>query len=81
MYVGLHENIICFHYGKTMRYRYTCSLRKGAMERNLLHVKQMWTRKDELTSISKKVGPKWIWVPKSNTYLFLQAKVKGGDQL
>jgi len=31
------------------------------------NVKQMWIRKDELTSMSKKVGPKWIWVPKTNT--------------
>jgi len=66
-HVGLQENIICFHCGKIGHYRYTCSLRKGAMEKNLLHVKQVWIRKDELTSMSKKVGPKWIWVPETNT--------------
>jgi len=64
-YVGLSENIICFYCGKTGHYRYTCSLRKYAMERNLIHVKQIWVRKDEL-SVSKGMGPKWIWVPKSN---------------
>jgi len=34
-YVGLQENIICFHCGKTGHCHYTCSLRKEAMERNL----------------------------------------------
>jgi len=31
-YVGLSENIICFHSGITNHYRYTCRLRKYAME-------------------------------------------------
>ena len=66
-YVGLQENIICFHYGKIGHCRCTCPLRKNAIERIMLYVKQMWIRKDELTSMLKKVGPKWIWVPKTNT--------------
>jgi len=31
-YVGLSKNIICFHCGKIGHYRYTCPLRKYAME-------------------------------------------------
>jgi len=54
-YVRLQENIVYFHCGKTGYYQYACSLRKGVMERNLLYVKQMWIRKDELTSMSKNV--------------------------
>jgi len=27
----------------------------------------MWIKKDELISMTKKMGPKWIWVPKANT--------------
>ena len=65
-YVGLSENIICFHCGKTCHYRYTCPLRKYAMERNLIHVKQIWVRKDYVY-MSKGMGPKWTWVPKTNT--------------
>ena len=38
-YVGLPENIIFFHCGKTGHYLYSCPLRKYAMERNLIHVK------------------------------------------
>jgi len=38
-YVSFPENIICFHCGKTSHYRYSCPLRKYAMERNLIHVK------------------------------------------
>ena len=67
-YVGLPENIICYRCGKTSHYRYACSLRKRVMERNSLYVKQIWIRKDELNSMTKKrMGPKWIWVPKTNT--------------
>lgn len=40
-YVGLPENIICYHCGKTGHYRYACSLRKRAIERNPLYVKQI----------------------------------------
>jgi len=40
-YVGLLENIICFHCGKTGRDHYACPLRKYAIERNLIHVKQI----------------------------------------
>ena len=66
-YVGLQENIICFHCGKTGHYQHTCPLRKGVVQGHSLYVKQMWIKKDELTSMSKKMGPKWIWVPKTNT--------------
>ena len=45
-YVGLSENIICFHCGKTGLYRYACPLRKYAMERNLIYVKQIWVKKE-----------------------------------
>ena len=58
-YVGLQENISCFHCGRTGHYRYTCPLRKCAMDRNLFSVKQIWIRKGD-TSMSKKMGPKWI---------------------
>jgi len=40
-YVGLPENIIYFHCGKTGHYRCTYPLRKYAIERNLIHVKQI----------------------------------------
>jgi len=66
-HVGLKENITCFHCGKTGYYRHTYLLRKRAMERNSLYVKQMWIKKDELISMIKKMGPKWIWVSKTNT--------------
>jgi len=66
-YVGLKENIICFHCEKIGHYHYVCPLRKGAEERKSLYIKQMWIRKDELTSMSRKMGPKWIWIPKTNT--------------
>ena len=58
-YVGLSENIICFHCGKIGHYRYTYPLRKYAIEKNLIHVKQIWVRKDEIC-VSKGMGPKWI---------------------
>jgi len=64
-YVGLPENIVCFHCGKTGHYRYSCASRKYAIEKNLVYVKQIWVRKDELL-MSKGMGPKWIWVPKTN---------------
>ena len=64
-YVGLPENIVCFHFGKTGHYQYTCPIRRYAMEKNLIHVKQIWVRKDEICT-SKRMGPKWIWVPKTN---------------
>ena len=66
-YVGLLENIVYFHCGKTGHYRYACRLKNRAIERNSVYVKQIWIRKDELISMSKKTGPKWIWVPKTNT--------------
>ena len=47
-YVGLPENIVCFHFGKTGHYRYACPISRYAMERNLVYVKQIWVRKDEL---------------------------------
>jgi len=58
-YVGLFENIVCFYCGKTGNYGYACSLRKYAIERNLIHVKQIWVRKDEIYMSNGK-GPKWI---------------------
>jgi len=64
-YVGFQENIISFHYGKMGHYRYTCPLRKYTMERNMIYVKQIWVRQDEIC-MSKRMGPKWIWVPKTN---------------
>jgi len=63
--LDLPENIICFHCGKMGHYRYACCSRKYAMKRNLIHVKQVWIKKDELC-ISQGMGPKWIWVPKTN---------------
>jgi len=66
-YVGLQETTICFHCGKTGHYRYACPLRKTVMERNSLYVKEVWIRTDDLSSMSKKMGPKWTWVPKTNT--------------
>ena len=64
-YVGLPENIVCFHCGKTGHYRYSCPSRRYAIEKNERYVKQIWIRKDELY-LSKRIGPKWIWVPKTN---------------
>jgi len=63
-YEGLPKNIVCFHRGKMGHY-YACPLRKYAIERNLIHVKQIWVRKDEIF-MPKGVGPKWIWVPQTN---------------
>jgi len=64
-YVGLPENIVCFHRGKTGHYRYVCPSKRYAMDKNLVYIKQVWARKDEL-SVSKGMGPKWIWIPKTN---------------
>jgi hypothetical protein len=64
-YVGLPENIVCFHCGKTGHYRYSCPSRKYAIEKNLVYVRQIWVRKDEL-HMFKRMGPKCIWVPKTN---------------
>ena len=63
--MGLPENIICFHCGKAGHYLYACPLGKYVIERNLIHVKQIWVRKDAIC-MSKGMGPKWIWVPKTN---------------
>jgi len=64
-YVGLLENIVCFHCGKIGHVRYTCPSRNNTFERNLIHIKQIWVRKDEICMSNGK-GPKWIWVPKTN---------------
>jgi len=63
--VGLPENIIFFHRAKTRHYRYACPLRKYVIERNLIRVKQIWVRKDEICMSNRK-EPKWIWVPKTS---------------
>jgi len=59
------ENIVCFHYGKTGHVRYTYPSRKHALEKNLDYVKQIWVRKEDL-SMLKRMGPRKIWVPKTN---------------
>ena len=64
-YVSLPENIICYHCGKIGHYQSMCALRKRALERSMIYVKQIWVRKDQL-GMSKGLGPKWIWVPKTN---------------
>ena len=64
-YVGLPENIVCFHCGKMGHYRYACPIRRYAMESNSIYVKQIWVRKDEICTYTG-MGPKWIWVPKTN---------------
>jgi len=64
-YVGLPENIVCFHCDKIGHYRYNCLSRKNAIERNLVHVKQIWVRKKDLY-MSKRMAPQQIWVPKTN---------------
>jgi len=58
-YIGLPENIVCFHCGKMEHYRYMCPSGRYAMDKNLVYVKQVWVRKDEL-SVSKEMRPKWI---------------------
>jgi len=68
-YVGLYENIVCFHCGKIGHYRYACSSRKYAIERNLIYIKQIWVRKDEICMSNGK-GPKWIGFPKLALSLF-----------
>jgi len=55
-YVGLSENIVCFHCGKIGHYRYTFLSRKNAIDRNLVHVKQIWVRKKDLY-MPKRMGP------------------------
>jgi len=64
-YVGLPENIVRFYCGKIGHYRYACPSRKNAMNKNLVYVKQVWVRKNEIF-VSKGMGPRWIWVPKTN---------------
>jgi len=64
-YVGLPENIVCYHCGKTGHVRYICSSKKNALERNLGYVKQIWVRKEDLFLL-KGLRPKKIWVPKTN---------------
>jgi len=64
-YVGLPENIVCFHHGKMGHYQYACPSRRYAMNKNLIYVEQVWVRQDEL-SVSKGMGPNWIWISKTN---------------
>ena len=54
-YAGLPENIVCFHCGKTGHYRYASPIRRYAMEKKLIYVKQIWVRKDEICT-SKRNG-------------------------
>ena len=63
-YVGLQGDVICFHCGKTGHFRSACPIRTVAIERNFSYVKK--NGKDEIFH-EKKKGPKWIWVPKTNT--------------
>ena len=58
-------NIVCYHCGKTGHVRYVCPSRDQAFKKNFNCVKQIWIRKDEL-SMLKGMGPKQIWVPKTN---------------
>jgi len=62
-YVGLPKNIVCFHCSKHVRY--TCPSRTNALERNFHYVKQIWVRKEDLCMF-KGMGPKKLWVPKTN---------------
>jgi len=78
-YVGLQENIICFQCGNMGHYRCTCPLRKYAMERSMISVKQIWVRKDEIC-MSRKMGRKWIWVPKLTPNLFCRLMREGTTQ-
>ena len=64
-YVGLPENIVCFHCGKNGHVKYTCPSREHAFKKNYGYVKQIWVRKDEICMSNRK-GPKWIWVPKTS---------------
>jgi len=64
-YVGLPENIVCFHCGKTEHVRYTCPSRNNALERNFGYIKQIWVRKEDLCML-KGMGLKKIWISKTN---------------
>ena len=64
-YLGLPENIVCYHCGKTGHVRYACPSREHAFKKNFCCVKQIWVREDEL-SMLKRMEPKQIWVPKIN---------------
>jgi len=68
-YVGMPENIICFHCGHTGHVRYTCPIRRGFDERNRSYAcsrPRSLTAYDSLLAHGKKKEPKWIWVPKTN---------------
>jgi len=64
-YIGLPENILCYHCGKTGHVRYVCPSREHAFKKSYGCAKQIWVRKDEL-SMLKRMGPKQICVPKPN---------------
>jgi len=72
-YVGLPKNIICFHYGKTGHYRYGCPLRKYAVARNLIHVKQIWVEKMRIACL-RKWHPSGSEFPKLTPNLFCRLK-------
>jgi len=64
-YVGLPENIVCYHCAKTRHVIYTCPSREHTFKKNYGCVKQIWVREEDL-SMLKRMGPKQIWVPKTN---------------
>jgi len=58
-YVGLPENIVCYHCGKTGHVRYACPSREHAFKKNYGCVKEIWVRKENL-SMLRRMGPKQI---------------------
>ena len=72
-YLGLPENIVCYHCGKTGHVRYVCPSRDHALKKNFNCVKQIWIRKDEL-SMLKGMGPSKFGFPKLTIDLFCRHK-------
>jgi len=64
-YIGLPENIVCYHCEKIGHVRYTCPSREYAFKKNYGCMKQIWVRKEDLFML-KRMGPKQIWVLKTN---------------
>jgi len=68
-YVGMPENIICFHCGHTGHVRYNCPIRRNSDLRNSSYACSMTcsgTASDTRLAHEKGREPKWIWVPKTN---------------